>query len=56
MQGVFSFFNMTMTTPWVYSALYNGAYMLPDTVLIIAVYFLLCRTPIAAYLKGQDMK
>ena len=50
-----TFFNMTMTTPWVYSALYNGAYMLPDTVLIIAVYFLLCRTPIAAYLKGQDL-
>jgi thiamine transporter len=50
-----TFFDMTMTTPWVYSALYNGAYMLPDTVLIIAVYFLLCRTPIAAYLKGQDL-
>ena len=50
-----TFFNMTMTTPWVYSALYNGAYMLPDTILIIVVYFLLCRTPIAAYLKGQDL-
>ena len=51
-----TFFNMTMTTPWIYSALYNGAYMLPDAVLIIAVYFLLCKTPLAAYFKGSDLK
>jgi len=47
---------MTMTTPWFYSALYNGAYMLPDLVLIVAVYFLLCKTPAAKYLKGEDLK
>lgn len=51
-----TFFNMTMTTPWLYSALYNGAYMLPDLVLILALYFLLCRTPLAAYFKGEDLK
>lgn len=51
-----TFFNMTMTTPWFYSALYNGAYMLPDLVLILALYFLLCRTPLAAYFKGEDLK
>ena len=50
-----TFFNMTMTTPWIYSALYNGAYMLPDTVLIVAVYFLLCKTSLAAYFKGTDL-
>lgn len=50
-----TFFGMTMTTPWLYSALYNGAYMLPDLVLIVAVYFLLCKTPMVRYLEGQDM-
>ena len=49
------FFGMTMTTPWFYSALYNGAYMLPDTVLILAVYFLLRKTPLAAYFRGTDL-
>ena len=28
-----TFFGMTMTTPWFYSALYNGSYMLPETIL-----------------------
>ena len=26
------FFGMTMTSPWIYSALYNGSYMLPDMI------------------------
>ena len=47
------FFGMTMTSPWLYSALYNGAYMIPDFLLIVLVYFLLCRTPLAAYLKEK---
>ena len=51
-----TFFGMTMTTPWFYSALYNGAYMLPDLVLIIAVYFLLSKTPLAPYFQGEDLK
>ena len=50
------FFGMTMTTPWFYSALYNGAYMLPDTVLILVVYFLLRKTPLAAYFRGEDLR
>ena len=49
------FFGMTMTTPWIYSALYNGAYMLPNLVIILAIYVLLCKTPLAAYLKGEDL-
>ena len=44
------FFGMTMTTPWLYSALYNGAYMLPDLVMVLAAYFLLSKTPLAKYL------
>lgn len=51
-----TFFGMTMTTPWFYSALYNGAYMLPDLVLILVVYVLLCKTPFSKYLKGDDLK
>ena len=37
------FFGMTMTTPWFYSALYNGSYMLIDMVLILIVGFILYK-------------
>ena len=50
------FFGMTMTTPWFYSALYNGAYMLPDLVIILAVYLLLCKTPLNKYFRGEDLR
>ena len=50
-----SFFGMTMTTPWIYSALYNGAYMLPDMLIILAVYVLLQKTALARFLNGQDI-
>ena len=48
-----AFFGMTMTTPWIYSALYNAAYMLPDFLLVAAAYFLLSKTPVARYLKAN---
>ena len=51
-----TFFNMTMTTPWIYSALYNGAYMLPDLLMILVAYLLLCKTPLARYFKGDDLR
>ena len=50
-----TFFGMTMTTPWFYSALYNGAYMLPDMVLILVIFFVLSRTPLRKYLKAEDL-
>ena len=50
-----NFFGMTMTTPWFYSALYNGAYMLPDLIIILAVYVLLRKTPVAPYFQGADL-
>ena len=50
-----SFFGMTMTTPWMYSALYNGAYMLPDMVMVLIAGLLLLRTPAKKFLLGQDM-
>ena len=49
------FFGMTMTTPWVYSALYNGASMLPDTLLVLIAGILLMRTPAKKYILGQDL-
>ena len=49
------FFGMTMTTPWIYSGLYNGAYMLPDLVLMLVAYALLCRTPLVRFFKGEDL-
>ena len=50
-----TFFNMTMTTPWIYSALYNAAYMLPDMLLILLVGAILMKTPAKKYLLGQDL-
>ena len=50
-----AFFGMTMTTPWLYSALYNGAYMLPDMAMILIVGVLLVKTPARKYLLGQDL-
>ena len=49
-----TFFGMTMTTPWFYSALYNGAYMLPDMVMVMVLGFVLLRTPVGAYMRGKN--
>ena len=45
-----TFFGMTMTTPWLYSALYNGAYMLPDMLMVLIAGILLLKTPAKKYL------
>jgi len=50
-----TFFGMTMTTPWLYSALYNGAYMLPDCILVLFVGFLLNQTPAKKYMKPFEI-
>ena len=50
-----SFFGMTMTTPWIYSALYNGAYMLPDMVMVLIAGILLMKTPAKKFLLHQDI-
>ena len=49
------FFNMTMTTPWLYSALYNGAYMLPDMIVCLVVAAVLVK-PLGKYLRGEDLR
>ncbi len=37
-------FGLTMTNTWVYSALYNGSYMLPNTILAVILCALLEKT------------
>ena len=46
------FFGLTMTSPWLYSALYNGSYMLADCVLCLAAGALLMR-PLGKYIRGE---
>ena len=49
------FFGMTMTTPWLYSFLYNGSYMLIDMILCLIVGGLLW-VPLGKYIRGEDLK
>ena len=49
------FFGMTMTSPWFYSALYNGSYMLIDMVLCLVVFAIL-QVPMRKYFLGEDLK
>ena len=49
-----TFFGMTMTTPWFYSALYNGSYMLIDMILCLAVGALIWK-PLGKYIRGEDL-
>lgn len=50
-----TFFNMTMTTPWFYSLLYNGVYMLPNMVLALVIAGVL-YVPMRKYLTGSDLQ
>ena len=49
------FFGMTMTTPWMYSFLYNGFYMFIDIALCLVIFGLLWK-PMGKYLTGADIK
>lgn len=50
-----TFFGMTMTTPWFYSALYNGSYMLVDMIVCIVVGWALWK-PLGKYIRGEDLQ
>ena len=50
-----TFFGMTMTSPWFYSLLYNGSYMLPD-ILICLVIFALLYKPLKKYFTAADLR
>ena len=49
------FFGMTMTTPWFYSALYNGFYMVTDCILVLLGGWFLWK-PMGKYIRGDDIK
>ena len=49
-----TFFNMTMTSPWIYSLIYNGSYMLPSIVLCLVVFALLYK-PLRKYFTSADL-
>ena len=49
------FFGMTMTSPWIYSALYNGSFLLLSLVLTLVVVAIL-QKPLGKYLRGEDLK
>ena len=48
------FFGMTMTSPWIYSLLYNGFYVAIDMVLCLVVFALAYR-PLHGYLAPQPI-
>ena len=50
-----TFFGMTMTTPWFYSALYNGGYMVVDMALCLLIGALLWK-PLGKFIRGEDLK
>ena len=47
--------NWTFTSPSFYSIVYNGSYMLPNTVIALAIAALLYR-PMKRYILGQDIQ
>ena len=49
-----TFFGLTMTTPWFYSALYNGSFMLIDMVLVLVIGALLWK-PLKKYITGENL-
>lgn len=48
-------FNITFTSPWMYSLAYNGSYMLIDTALCLVVFGLLYK-PLRKFFLGQDIR
>ena len=50
-----AFMGMTMTSPWIYSFLYNGWYMLAEIVLTVCAAMAI-YTPLKRYIHGEDLK
>ena len=49
-----TFMNMTMTSPWLYSFLYNGWYMLAELV-ITEIVAMLIYQPLRRFIHGDDI-
>lgn len=50
-----TFFGMTMHSPWFYSLLYNGSYVVISLALCLLIGLLLWR-PMGKYLRGEDLR
>ena len=50
-----TFFGMTMTSPWFYSTLYNGSYMVLNMLICLVVGALLWK-PLGKYIRGEDLR
>ena len=48
------FLGMPMVSPWFYSLLYNGLYMVPN-IIICAVILAILVKPLGKYLRGEDL-
>ena len=48
------FMDMTMTSPWIYSLLYNGWYMLIELI-ITEVVAMAVYVPLGKYIRGEDL-
>ena len=49
-----AFLGMPMASPWFYSLLYNGVYMLPNIVICTGLLAILLH-PLGKYLRGEDL-
>ena len=49
-----SFFGMSMTSPWLYSALYNGSYLAINLLLCLILGALLWK-PMGKFIRGEDL-
>lgn len=51
-----TFFGMTMTTPWFYSALYNGSYMLIDAIFCLLPRLARLHADRQIHPRGEDIE
>lgn len=49
------YFGMQMNNVWIYSALYNGSFMLPNMVMALIVLIFL-KMPLGRYLRAEDIR
>ena len=53
--AAFSIYGVETASPWIYSAVYNGAYMLPNLIVLLIAGALLMK-PLGRYLRGEDLR
>lgn len=48
-------FNVTFTSPWMYSLVYNGSYMLVSTVVVLIMLAVMLASPLKKFLLAADL-